>query len=73
MKFRVLWTYMANYADRPFRIECERTEGAIVKACREALCIFSKDFFEKATLHCFAENGDYTRICLKERAALRRS
>ena len=47
--FWLLWTYIANYSDKPFRVEAESPEDA----CRQLYGIYSDDFAAKATVYVF--------------------
>jgi len=48
-KFWILWTYIANYSDRPFPVEAKDAEDAADKATG----LFSPDFQKKATVYVF--------------------
>jgi hypothetical protein len=48
-KFWILWTYIANYSERPIPVEAKNAR----EAARLGTCYFSDDFQKKATVYVF--------------------
>jgi hypothetical protein len=64
--FRVLWTFSG-----PFEVTCEDTDDALVEACRKRLCLFSDEFWRKATLHAFGTRRGYRVVDLRKRHTIK--
>jgi hypothetical protein len=51
MDFYILWTYSANYSDRPIKIRAHNAQEAVKSFAK----FYSKDFQDKATVYAFTE------------------
>lgn len=50
--YYILWTYEANYADKPIRISANNPDEAV----KNFATFFSSDFQKKAKVYCFSES-----------------
>lgn len=49
--YYILWTYSANYADKPIKVSASNPDEAVKNFAR----FFSSDFQKKAKIYCFSE------------------
>lgn len=56
-RFWILWTYAANYVERPIVVDADSAEEAIDQTCG----FYSKDFQQKATIYVFDREPVFTR------------
>ncbi len=52
--YRIFWTYIANYADHPVRVQASNPKDAILESYR----YMSDDFKKKARILLFEVGGD---------------